>query len=297
MCPHHTGSGKTDFKYLKDNVGFMKPEMVKRILERFPEATHVALAGVGEPLLNPYFNEIIDVISKQKKAINIVTNGSLLNDSKAKYLLRNPYVNQISVSLNAPDSKMFSEVCNVEPEKFDLVISNIRNLVKLRDELKSRTKIIISAVFSEEYLPFAESFLNTVDALGADKIDLHNYIDFEIEDESNSWHKIQNSQKNKQIINQLKNQAKRLRTETSIPKIFSESRFKNKCAWFFKNLSFDAQGNMGSCGRVINPNKLYGNINDKNDIWNNEYMKTMRAKFLNNELEDCCKECTENYED
>lgn len=297
MCPHHTGSGKTEFKYLKNNTGFMKPEMVEKILTRFPEATHITLAGVGEPLLNPYFDDIVDIVSREKRAINIVTNGSLLNKKMAEKILSSPYINQISISLNAPDPELFSKVCNVGPEKYDLVLSNIENLVKLKNDAKHQVTIIISAVFSEEYLPLADKFLSKAGSIGVDKIDLHNYIDFKIEDKIDSWHKIQNSQRNKKIINKLKAQTKNIKAEVSIPRIYTNSNFNNKCAWFFKNLSFDAQGNMGSCGRVINPNKSYGNINDKDDVWNNKYMRMMRTKFLNNKIENYCIECTENYDD
>ena len=91
--------------------------------------------------------------------------------------------------------------------------------------------------------------------------------------------------------------ANKLHTKTNLPHSISKKTYKKTCDWYFKNLSFDAKGNMGSCGRVINPDKKYGNIDDEGDIWNNEYMQMMRSRFLepNDVVTKYCEKCVENH--
>ena len=80
------------------------------------------------------------------------------------------------------------------------------------------------------------------------------------------------------------------------PLLFN-SNFKKYCQWFFRNIAIDGAGNIGGCGRVMNPSEDYGNIfKEGRDVWNNEYFQKMRGKFLDpkTELIKCCKNCVEN---
>ena len=73
----------------------------------------------------------------------------------------------------------------------------------------------------------------------------------------------------------------------------------HKCQWFFKNIAFDAAGNLGSCGRVMNPQPEYGSIYSDEDVWNNTYMQELRSTFLDNSsstLKEVCTKCVENYQ-
>lgn len=140
--------------------------------------------------------------------------------------------------------------------------------------------------------------------LQVDKVVFHNYINFNIIEAQDQWHPIGNST---EIKKQLFFQIQRIKKESlnckeiDFPKlnIANHSQFKKKCERFFKALAFDAYGNIGSCGRVMNPSRKYGNIliwNEK-DVWNGKYMQYMRGRFLNKrkEIPQCCYSCIENF--
>ena len=293
MCPHH--SGKNDKFEFKKQLGnkFISIEMLEKIYKKFPESIFVMLGGVGEPLVHPQFKEIVTLTAKHKKKINIITNGTKLDESMATHLLSEKMVNQISVSLNASNEKEYSAICNVNGKMFYTVTDNIKTLVRLKKELNSKTEIVVSGVCSHEFFESSFEFLKYCDELGVDRIDLHRYIDFNIDDAFNDIdeHNIE--------LKKLYDYAKdKIKTKCNLPHIINEKSYNLNCDWYFKNLSFDAKGNMGSCGRVINPDKTYGNIDDKEDIWNNQYMKTMRKKFLTeSHLTKYCDKCVENYKD
>lgn len=289
MCPHHSGNDN-EFQFMKElSTEFMTPQLLNKIYSKFPESIFVMLGGVGEPLMNPHFKELVQITSENRKKINLITNGILLNKEMADYLLSNKYVNQISVSLNASTPEEYKSICKVD--KFNVVCQNIQYLVRRKKELSSSVEIVVSGVCSHQFLNSSLNFLNYCDSFGVDRIDLHRYIDFDI---SGGLQDIDDMNDN---LEKLYEHSKKIKTNVNLPHIISKSTYKKQCDWYFKNLSFDAKGNIGSCGRVINPDKNYGNIDDKNDIWNNEYMQTMRAKFLddNNTVSKYCEKCVENH--
>jgi len=301
MCPHHTSGDASNFEFLKKEKDMMKPDVFKIIMDKFPEATLTMFAGVGEPLLNPYFFKLAEMAVENKKIINLVTNGTLLDKEKINKIIELKRFNQISISLNASNPQDYSNICNVSSEIFDRVVNNIKELVYFKKQYKKKAKfeIIVSAVCSQEFLPKIKDFLLFADNLSVDRIDVHNYIDFSITDKEHQWHPVETSDKNIEILKEMEKFSKeKIRAKVNLPLILKKENFCKKCEWFFKNLSFDAQGNIGGCGRVINPDSDYGNLFiNKDDVWNNEYMRKMRNKFLNKneQLLTCCSHCVENY--
>ena len=289
MCPHHNGKNNK-FSFQKELVKeYITPETLEKIYKKFPESVFVMLGGVGEPLLNPYFKDLVQITANNRKKMNLITNGVLLNEEIADYLLSNKYVNQISISLNASSSKEYIDICKID--RFDTVCKNIKYLVKRKKELSSDVEIVVSGVCSHQFLDKSISFLKFCDSLNVDRIDLHRYIDFDVIDGLTDIDEINDDMK--KIIDC----AKKLHTKINLPHSISQETYKKECNWYFKNLSFDAKGNMGSCGRVINPDPKYGNIDDDGDIWNNEYMQMMREKFLNSKdfVTKYCEKCVENH--
>lgn len=291
MCPHHSGKNN-DFEYQKQlSKKFISLDMLEKIYKKFPESVFVMLGGVGEPLLHPQFKEIIKLTSKNKKKINIITNGTLLNDDLIEFLMKEKMLNQISISLNASNSEEYSSICKVKNVIFDKTVSNIKKLIEAKKKYKSKAEIVVSGVCSHEFMNSSYEFLKFCDNLNVDRIDLHRYIDFDIKDALTDLDDFNDK------IDELYNYAKsNIRTKTNLPHKITKSNYCKNCDWYFKNLSFDAYGNMGSCGRVINPSSEYGNINDKEDIWNNVYMQQMRKRFINDPVvTKYCKKCVENH--
>lgn len=289
MCPHHNGK-TNDFLFQKNlTKEFMTPEMLEKIYQKFPESIFVMLGGVGEPLINPYFKDLVRITAKNRKKMNLITNGVLLNEEMTDYLLLNKYVNQISVSLNASTAEEYISICKIN--KFDEVCKNIRYLIQRKKELKSNVEIVVSGVCSHQFVDKSIDFLKFCDSLNVDRIDLHRYIDFDVIGGLTDIDEMHDDMK------KIADCANKLHTKTNLPHSISKKTYKKACDWYFKNLSFDAKGNMGSCGRVINPDKKYGNIDDEGDIWNNEYMQMMRSRFLEPDdvVTKYCEKCVENH--
>lgn len=291
MCPHHSGKLNT-FEFQKQlNDKFISIEMLERIYKKFPESIFVMLGGVGEPLLHPQFKEIVKITAKYKKKINIITNGTLLNDDLIEFLMKEKMLNQISISLNASNGEEYTSICKVKSNIFDNTVLNIKKLVLAKKKYNSKAEIVVSGVCSHEFMDSSYNFLNFCDKLNVDRIDLHRYIDFDIKDALSDIDDFNDD------IDKLYEYAdSNILTKTNLPHKINKYNYCKNCDWYFKNLSFDSCGNIGSCGRVISPSKEYGNINDENDIWNNKYMQSMREMFIEESIvTKYCEKCVENY--
>lgn len=292
MCPHHA-KNDNDFEYQKQlQTKFMSIDLIKKIYKKFPESIFVMLGGVGEPTLHPKFKEIIKLSAKNRKKINLITNGTLLTKDMMKFLVKEKCINQISISLNAGNEKIYNKITDSKKENFNIVVNNIKALVKLKKEYKSKVDIVVSGVYSKEFIMHAYEFLDFCDELCVDRIDLHRYIDFDIHD---SLHDIDEFSNDLELLKNYVNE--NIKTKCILPHQITSNSYNKNCDWYFKNISFDSNGNIGSCGRVISPCSKYGNINDDNDIWNNDYMKKMRKDFIEKDVvTKYCQKCVENHQ-
>lgn len=80
---------------------FMSIDEYQKVLDNIkPYTQYVYLHLMGEPLLHPKINEIIDMTSKNEINVNITTNGYLL-----KRVENNKNIRQINISLHSFDNK------------------------------------------------------------------------------------------------------------------------------------------------------------------------------------------------
>lgn len=87
ICPHKFKEWKENHK---DVMSIDSATILKKRLDEINYKGIVSISGMGEPLLNPYINNIIDILSKDRSyTLQIITNGTvLLEDNELlKYLL------------------------------------------------------------------------------------------------------------------------------------------------------------------------------------------------------------------
>lgn len=139
---------------------YMAPEVHTRIVEetkRFKDRLWVfRYAADGESLLHPRF---IDFVEEAKAAgigpIDLTTNAMSLTEDKMRRLLGAP-IDVIDVSLDAYGKETYEKIR--KRGKFDVVTSNLKRLVELRNELGSPTRIMTSIIEQKEALGEVEAF-------------------------------------------------------------------------------------------------------------------------------------------
>lgn len=86
----------------------MSPEDFRTICKKIkPFTSYIYLHVLGEPLLHPHFEEILQIAAENELNVNITSNGSLIA-RKQDILLRNN-VRQINISLHDAEENIASE--------------------------------------------------------------------------------------------------------------------------------------------------------------------------------------------
>ena len=111
----------------------------KKKLEESKKPTNAAISLAGEPTLYPEIDELLAEFHRQDFTTFLVTNG--MNWEKLGSLENEP--TQLYVSLDAPNEKVYKELCN--PQIND-AWSNLNKTLELMNSFDSRTAIRITSV-------------------------------------------------------------------------------------------------------------------------------------------------------
>ena len=111
----------------------MDYDTFKAIIEQLPKVRHVNFCGIGEPLLHPYFFEMLSLIRKSTKAtISFSTNGKLLDEERIKKLIELK-VDKISVSMDGTGEIYES----IRKTSFAALVTNLERLRDMKQKLGS----------------------------------------------------------------------------------------------------------------------------------------------------------------
>ncbi len=297
FCPHHSKLAKEKYPYFHEPVPDLKLEDFKKILDLFPKTIMITFAGVGEPLLHPQLFDMADYATTKNMYSQLITNGSLLDEEKIERIVNNPNFYLVSVSLNAITPEEYALSFEGRSDIFERVVSNIKNLVlKKREKKHNLLEVAVSFVVHKKNISKAKHFVEFAEKLEVDRVIFNNLIDFGISGFEKENQLYKEDEETRGYFEELKKFLKNKKIKVNLPVLFSQE-IKKKCPWFFKNLSIDGAGNVGGCGRVMNPSSEYGNVfKEGKSVWNNQYFRKMRKVFLDPTipLPKYCQSCVEN---
>ncbi|MFH0852539.1 MAG: radical SAM protein [bacterium] len=142
MCP------RTNNDTLVGNMDF---EIFKKIIDESKNYGPISfsLHLFGEPFLAPKIIEMIEYIKKSdpNNTILITTNGALLNEEKARDIVKYK-VDKITFSFTSPDKNTYQEKAGVD--KLEEVEKNIEKLVNIKKEARSRKPLIFARMIVAE---------------------------------------------------------------------------------------------------------------------------------------------------
>lgn len=127
MCPRNS--------YKQEN-GDIDIELFKYISKYINNNIDVNLAGWGEPLLHPKLEELIKIIKRIGARVGFTTNATLLDTETSIELIKNG-LDFIDFSLDGATQETYENIRH--GSKFEKVILNIRNFIKIKEKLKSKT--------------------------------------------------------------------------------------------------------------------------------------------------------------
>ena len=133
-----------------------------------PYAEHITLIG-GEPLMYPWINEVLDLLSRHPIAVTINTNATMLNEKISDKLLSLHELN-LKCSIDAAQASTYYRIRGVDD--FHRVTENMKRFSERTRDLLQIRMIPIYVVMKEnlnEVLPF----IDFAEPLSPHRIEFH----------------------------------------------------------------------------------------------------------------------------
>ena len=162
-CPHSREADKGQH---------LGPDELRELLGRLPRLpARVVLSGIGEPLVNPRFFELVDVLSERRIQCQFYTNGTLLTTRKCEEIISRPSIFKVEISCDGVCKETFEEL---RPgADFDRWTGAVREFVtKTREARKQRRRLRVGAltVLNKRTLGEIEGIIRLAADLGFDHI-------------------------------------------------------------------------------------------------------------------------------
>jgi radical SAM protein with 4Fe4S-binding SPASM domain len=279
--------------FISKNLNY---ETFKKIIDDNKQLLKIKLQGMGEPLVNNNFYNMVEYASKYSIVSEITTNGSLLNNANIKKLLGSN-LSRITVSIDGASSEVFEKI-RVK-SNFKSVIFNCKNLIELFKKKIIRPEISAWCVIQNDNVTEFEKIYDLCREIGFDKLTYQFHLSGWGKSE---WNKINSGKKIeinslKQQIEKIKQKGKKDNMEVNI---FEENllSFNKQCVWPWESSYISKTGDVVPCC-IIGDEKVisFGNIksNSFKDIWNSENYKNFREDIKNNKIPNYCKNCYQEF--
>lgn len=256
----------------------------------------IFFAGDGEPLLN---KDAVDMIAYTRKAgidIAMNTNGRLMTPAKNETLVKS--LDWIRISVNGGTSESYSKVHGTSEKDFEIVMSNIQDLVEKKKEFNSDIVIGVQCVLLEENHKDIAIMAKRLKEIGVDYYAVKPFL-------KHPGTKFNSELKNKkEVLTELEklkslnddNFQFALRAGNFTPQS-GERSYRNCLSGPFM-IEVDAYGDVYSCGPHIGDKRhCYGNVIEQSfeDMWNSERCKKV-MKYVQETLDvsKCMPNCRPN---
>ena len=271
-------------------------EMFKKTIDDNKQLLKIKLQGMGEPLVNNNFFNMMEYASKYSIVSEITSNGSLLNEKNISKLL-NAKISRITISIDGATSEIFEKI-RVK-SNFETVVSNCKNLIKAFKKKIIRPEISAWCVVQNDNVKQFEKIYRLCKEIGFDKLTYQFYLSGWGKDEWNNINKSKKVEINslKQKIDEIKKKGKNEGMEVNV---FEENllSFSKPCVWPWESSYISKTGDVVPCCIIGDEQVVsFGNIekNSFKDIWNSKDYKNFRSNIKNNKIPNYCKNCYKEY--
>lgn len=272
---------------------FLTLDNFKAILRQFTYLRKISLVGVGEPLMNPEFFDMIRYAKSRNIRIGFATNGILLVEKNIKNIVDSK-PDWVNVSIDGVNKKTYENI-RIGAD-FDVVIANIKELALATKNTGIEVAIWFLGMRDNiEELPLMVKLSSELGVRNLNMQSVHNWG-------SNEWKgrlDIQRMSSNcPEIIDILKKTrllAKKSNVRFNYINIPSKAA-KRTCQWPWKSCYITADGFVTPCCIHGSDPALmnFGNIFEKSfrDIWNCAKYREFRRMLKSDRFPEICNGCT-----
>ena len=290
MCPTHSTKIPESYKHRHREAPDMSLDLLRYVLNLYPNVIRVPLVGVGEPLLNPQLFDMVKECLKRKMIVDTVTNGFILDDYIPDILRSG--IDLLCISVNAHTSREFHRMTGNHEKIYSKIINNVEALVRARRNNKSKLRIELSFIIDSYNYPHMRDMIKVGENIGADAVLLNHFLaapypGFTPEERCLY---ADDSAVREELSRSM---SKKYRCDVRWPSLLTQPKEKKTvCRWPFSILTVDGAGNVGGCPRAVLNLHENGTVYD-NDPWNNAFFKDLRRRHLQGDLFWPCESCIE----
>jgi len=297
MCPTHSAAIPDSYPYRQSPARDMDFDTFKEAVDRFRDAISVNIIGSGEPLLNRDLFRMAEYASlRRKMKVKTFTNGILLGEKAAE--IADSFLDGITVSINGHDAAEFNRLTGMPEASYGDIYRGTQKLIERRNRAGSKLKVKLAFIVDRENYKNIDGMIDVARRLGVDRAHFCNFLPCPYEGFTAGERTLTSD--DKYALDAIRGAygrvEKPLRKKIVFPLILDRNSRGKKCGTHFSQIRIDGEGNVGSCSVMLLNMEGHGNFRDK-DVWNNEFFRKMRGKFINDEEETDppCRECVENH--
>ena len=261
------------------------------VLDAGPALSCVSVMGIGEPLLNPRFCQIVQDFKRVMPSYGMIgtnTNGTLIDRRFAEKLVESG-INWVYFSLDGAKKETAESIRR--GLNFDRALQGIEHVVDYR--LKSgRRNLSLGSnfVIQEHNKSEIPDFVRLAGSLGLDHVSFNHERDF-----TTGKFVIQDEEKLTQLFRQAISEAARNGVKVGLPGLRKQR--EPKCL-FMEMCFITLAGDVVPCCRSFLGSKpeevkRFGNVKEKRliEIWEDPEYRAFRRQVVDGELPDYCKPC------
>jgi radical SAM protein with 4Fe4S-binding SPASM domain len=258
----------------------MSVEEFQFIIEKIkPFTRYIYLHVLGEPLLHPHIEEILDIARANNLFVNITTNGSLI--SKHKDLLINKPVRQLNISLHDWEEN----VKNVETGRAPSLQKQMTDLFQFAQQIAPTTYVSFRLWnrMGDTISPFTSTCLSVIS----------DYFGIDIPVEMRRTPSLQNIRLSEHIFLQNADRFDWQLNDGKGEKIFAPTNTKN-CYALRDHIAILSDGSIVPCCIDADANLLLGNIFTDNltEVLSSPKARHIKEGFVRGEaVEEYCQSC------
>jgi radical SAM protein with 4Fe4S-binding SPASM domain len=148
-----------------------------RITDQLPELEHIALHGIGEPLLNKDLPAMIRHLKKRDVVVLINSNGILLNDRQQNALIA-AGLDELRISLDAASAQGYKAMRG--SSQFDRIVDNLASLQKRIGQLKAaRPRLSLWYLGTSKNISELPDFIGLAASIGVREVHLQRLVYFQ----------------------------------------------------------------------------------------------------------------------
>jgi MoaA/NifB/PqqE/SkfB family radical SAM enzyme len=287
MCQTHSPE-IPDHEYRHEFTQDVSFDLFKKLANKFKAAIQIQFIGTGEPLLNKDLFRMIEYANRKKFEICVVTNGLLVEHYL--YEIIHAPIDTFIVSINGHTEEEFNRMTGMSTKIWQKICEGANEIG--RNE-KRKFSFGLSFITDKTNVKYIQDMINFGARFKVKNLMFANFLPSNIKgfttEERTIFLEDFNPFEAKKRLTVPKG------ISVTLPRPIDKTRTMKVCREFFRLLRIDGGGNVGGCGRQLLSLALNGHFADP-DVWNNDYFRNMRSKFLQEglELPDPCKSCFSN---